>query len=267
MASRKFYMSFGACLIAVCSLMTSQTAVRAAEQSTVKITNVDKCSATIGAGSNLYAPGIFYKGKCEGHVEGPQLIDGEGAVFKVLKGEKTPKDRSELADTVHPMDPGKTYYITASIQIPEQSDVTNEFFYILQLWQGPSFSPSAGIRITRGTSHKGQLMARNANNQNGHGVANIDFSDNQWHSFIIKVRMTKDNNGLLGIITPDGKVTEWKGKVGYSDDERANPTYRLKFGIYKGSESDRSFEVHERKVKIFEDLDDAQEYLKSDVVF
>ncbi|MGJ8514018.1 heparin lyase I family protein [Carnimonas bestiolae] len=225
-----------------------------------QLKNAARCAPHIGRGGNLEGHGIYYKGKCEGNGEPPSLDGGNVLEFKASGNEERKTDRSELAATLNQMQLGKQYYISVKMRIPKETSVTNDFFYVMQFWQGPNFSPLAGIRITRGTSHGGMLMARDKKYPRGHSVAKIDFSDGKWKNLIIGIRVKKNGRGAMQLYDTHARLAQWNGRLGYSSDKRALSIYRLKFGIYKAAEPGGNYQSIMTVPRIFDNLEDARTY-------
>lgn len=214
-----------------------------------------RCSAVIGSGGNLRLPsGETLPGKCEGAGAPPTLTeDGRVIEFNVRSDRQTPKDRSELAftDKRSRLRFGVEYVVSFDVNIPESSDVTNEFFYVAQFWQNPGRPPIAGLRIQRGQDNRGAVMARgDGSRPGGRPVVYVDFPPDEWVNVAIRLMVKPGDGSCIGASINKGPETSWCGVIGYASEKPHKPFYRFKFGIYKGSEPGKSFRVRFRNVSI-----------------
>ncbi len=225
-----------------------------------------KCRADIGAGSNLTDGNARLYGKCEGAVLDPTVITSPNGnqyiSFSTIPGLTALKDRSELATpAMYPF--REDHFIGLRLLIPDNVDSTDEFYYILQLWQCSPQVPIFGIRVTRGTSHTINFT-KSGDGQLPRSFASMDLKPGIWHSLIVKVNVVPENgNGEIDIWDHEGLVATWRGSFGYLEDNACGDamsprqSFRLKFGIYKGNEPSKSFRVlfdEIRMGKSFKDL-------------
>ncbi|MCC6137240.1 MAG: heparin lyase I family protein [Bdellovibrionaceae bacterium] len=157
----------------------------------------------------------------------------------------TEKDRTELAYTKEYFPFGKTIHIGFDFMLPEDASETNDFFYVLQLWQGNGYGPIAGVRIKRGTSHYLQFIT--ANDLERKTRVGYELTPNKWHHFVISLRADATGAGSF-VVRADGKeIGRYSGPIGHL---ALDPHFRVKFGIYKGHEQDRYFEVNYDNLRI-----------------
>lgn len=224
------------------------------------IESPEQCSSLIGAGGNYIGTGIRLQGKCEGSAISPR-IDGPRSYQKHVTFKIDPNkpyshgsDRSELAYI--PYFPfGSTVYIGFRMKVPSTSEITNDFFYPLQLWQkcNTPARPIAGLRISRNSSHSVAFMTR-GEIQDGN-IVSANFKPDVWHQIVLAIRANPLNSGT---ITNDGAVFRvfMDGKqIGESFDPygwyanhagiegNCSQSFRVKYGIYKAHEQGKTFEV------------------------
>lgn len=215
-----------------------------------RVINPQACGEKIGAGGNYIEGSSVLKGKCNGNVKPPALraIDGRKALeFRTKKSRSSSaKDRVELAWTgVYKF--GERIKISARIKIPEGSDVTNQFFYLMQLWQCPGRPPIAGIRLKRGTSHTLQFITRGTvleEEKRPSTRFKFDLTPGKWHKIDMTLRVNPNENGkAVFAVSVDGNMLGrntfpygFKGKNICVGGMPTPDTYRVKFGIYRGNE-------------------------------
>ncbi|MGJ8522722.1 hypothetical protein R84981_001413 [Carnimonas sp. R-84981] len=236
-------------LLKVCCVIFFLLPCGVIAQTSNKLIDRDQCSSIMGKGANLV--GVQnYQGKCEGNAV-PPVLDRNGIItFHIKKGRKGTKDRSELADVKRRLQFNKAYCIKASIKIPKNSDITKSFFYVLQFWQGGGYPPFAGVRINRNSSHQAVLIARSKKNDKGNIVAKMDFSSGNWMDITMRIKVGSDRHGEIIVWNNGYKVADWRGKIGYANSNELKKFYRMKFGIYKGSEPKKDFIVLMKNVSI-----------------
>ena len=226
-----------------------------------------KCSPKIGRGGNLREKGKHYKGKCEGSGLSPEIGGTHKKqrylLFKTLAGDMNLKGitRSELAITSKYFPFDEKIYVGFRIMIPEGVAVTNQFFYVMQMWQCAGLSPIAGVRLDRGSSHTIEFMTRGDSRSSS--MMRIKMEPSVWYSFIIKLR-----------VDPEGKKSEfqvWSDKseskatslkpYGFKVRECSNNPgkiapqhFRLKFGIYKGNGVGEMYEGNKYYEIRFDDI-------------
>lgn len=214
------------------------------------------CSEKFGAGGNYSDGKNFLRGKCQGNFATP-AIKGKGKKsyleFKTKKAKKaSEKDRVELAWSA-PDSFKKTTTIKMKVRIPSSSDVTNEHFSLMQMWQCPGEPPIAGVRVKRGTSHTLQFYARGSTKSGSATKAKFEMKPDKWHNFVIKMKVKPKGNGLFKIIADGKTIKTWKGPYGYAGKNfcigAVPESFRTKFGIYKGSEPGKAHEVHYQKIE------------------
>jgi hypothetical protein len=231
------------------------------EGTDASVKSPEKCNADIrNGGGDLVEAGVRYRGKCEGAGMAPK-IEKKGGV-QYLKFATDPsyqgqsKTRSELALT-HTWFPfGEPVYISFRIKVPKEVDKTAEFFYMMQFWQCSGASPIAGLRMSRGHSHRVNFMTRG--DSRAASMATYDLSPDTWTSFVIGAVV--DPNGGKGKFivwnNPGDKPEEYNGLYGYAesgtcrDGTKPPQKFRIKFGIYKGNEKSKRYEVHYDDIRI-----------------
>lgn len=220
------------------------------------ISSPEECSSSIGAGGNLIENGKTFAGKCEGAGLAPK-ISGPRDLAKYIQftndsnysgGSTT---RSELAITSEYFPFNEVLYVGFNLMIPANVDYTDEFFYLMQLWQCSPASPIAGIRLSRGAgnSHTINFMTRGDYREGSFATHHL--APGAWHSVILQYTVNPRNG--------DGKVALWLDHNGTPIVEntsygffnvgvcspRVRPPqhFRIKFGMYKGDEPGRKFDV------------------------
>lgn len=210
------------------------------------------CSRTMGAGGNVYVDGLFLSGKCEGDGLSP-VVTADGVVeFRVPPGWRGGKDRSELAFAGDRLPFGVPVTIDVELFVPAGSDVTDSWFYLLQLWQGTRADgpdgeargrpPIAGLRMNRGASHRASFIVRDAGNEKGDRVATVDIGRDRWVPVTIALVVEPGGTSTADVWV-DGRRESWRGSMGYTAEEGGLPWFRVKFGIYKDDEAGRDFRV------------------------
>ena len=126
----------------------------------------------------------------------------------------------------------------------------------MQFWQCDGGSPIAGVRIRRGHSHRINFMTRG--DSRAASMAMYDLIPDTWSSFVIEA--TVDPTGEKGSFfvwnNPAHKPKGFSGAYGYAKsgtcENQAEPrqSFRLKFGIYKGTENSKLYEVHYDDIRI-----------------
>lgn len=216
------------------------------------VQNAGSCSAVIGRGGNLNVGKQVLLGKCEGNGQPVKVETGQAGgktlSFSVKKGRVSKKDRAELAAVQSRLNFNKDEFVGFEILIPKNSDITNSWFYMVQFWQGANHSPIAGLRMSRGYSHRAQLMFRGEGDPKGTTATTINFEPGRWTKIGLALNFNPRGNSCMTIYM-EGKSPYRKcGQAGYTG-KGVKPWYRLKFGIYKGSEPDKSFNVKFRNIK------------------
>ncbi|NQZ01647.1 MAG: heparin lyase I family protein [Bdellovibrionales bacterium] len=237
-----------------------------ADKGSPEIQRPRSCSSRIGAGGSLIEGQQRYAGKCHGAGNSPELAGSKDKYLKFSTDQshnKKETTRTELAITQEYFQFNRLRYIGFKLRIPEGTSDTNEFFYLMQMWQCSPASPIMGIRLDRGKggSHSINFMTRNDhNNTGGRRFLSYDLTPGKWHSFVIA--MQPSSRGRFGksrmSVWADGKrnsVTEAKNignfKKGRCEGGKRPPQhYRIKFGIYKGGEPGKRFEVHYDDIKV-----------------
>ena len=231
------------------------------EGTATSVTNPEMCNGEISnGGGDLVENGVRYRGKCEGAGVVPKIGKADG--MRYLKFSTDPsyrgesRTRTELALTRKWFSFEEPVYIGFKIRIPERVDKTDSFFYLMQFWQCPGASPIAGIRMSRGYSHRVNFMTRG--DSRSAGMATYDLSPGIWASFVIKavVDPTGDRGSFVVWHDPEEEPNVFNGAYGYVRNgtcrDRTEPPqrFRLKFGIYKGNEHRRRYEVDYDDIRI-----------------
>ena len=232
------------------------------------------CNSDISnGGGDLVEAGVRFRGKCNGAGISPK-INMEGGM-RYLAFETNPayqgesRTRTELALTHKWFDFGEPIYIGFRIRVPKETDETNAFFYLMQLWQCPGASPIAGVRMSRGYSHRVNFMTRG--DSRVASMATYELGPDTWKSFVINATVdpTGENGSFLVWNDPDQEPEGFSGTYGYAEtgtcDDRIEPLqrFRLKFGIYKGAENGKQFEVHYDDLRIGSSFDAVSPWMTS----
>ncbi|WP_342594305.1 heparin lyase I family protein [Salinicola lusitanus] len=215
------------------------------------IQRADSCNSDMGSGGNLKGTAIPFQGKCEGAGLSPKLIKNQGILFRVSTKGSSDRDRSELAATSKPFYLDRPYYVGFEIKVPRDSDVSDDFFYLLQFWQGGNKNPPiAGLRMKRGQSHVASIMVRGPNNPRGNTISTINLQPRKWHHIVLGIQVNSDGTGWMEVWKGHKISSKWQGRIGFSTEPGVNDWYRLKFGIYKKSEPGRQFSTIYKNIKI-----------------
>lgn len=239
-------------------------AVSAEESDGAFIETPHNCAQQIGSGGNLFESGIRYLGKCQGAGLTPE-ISGTHNHQKYLKFHTEPsytgtdKTRTELAVTDRMFPFRENFYIGFRLMIPDDVSITEDFFYLMQLWQCSGAGPIAGVRMSRGESHKINFMTSGDSTPAGRGIGGMELIPNMWHRFIIKVNVNPRNGDGEFVVWKDeeaGKLYDVNRSYGYynigtcAQGERPPQHFRIKFGIYKGNEPNKYFETRFDDIRI-----------------
>lgn len=218
----------------------------------------NKCSPAIGEGGNLRQGKATLQGKCQGNGSTPRIVhDGKQntyILFSVNSGNKSDRDRSELAFTSEHLPFGRDVYIGFSINIPKSSRKSYDWFYLMQFWQDEGHPPIAGLRMERGQSHAASVVFRGKDNVKGTRVATVRLTPGKWINIVMRISVNPGKRGCLTVYFNKNYGTEKCGIIGYTNASK--PWYRLKFGIYKASEPDSDYVVAYRRVCIGRSLED-----------
>jgi hypothetical protein len=212
-----------------------------------------RCGAEIGAGGNLRTPSAVLAGKCEGSGKSPTLIADNVIEFAAGPDGGGAKDRSELALTEHQhrFKFGIQYRISFDINVPADVDVTHDFFYLAQFWQGPSRPPIAGLRMQRGEARRASVVVRGDGTlAKGKAVLTMDLPPGQWISVAFRLLVKPGDRGCIAASAGDDASSSWCGPIGFTPASGVKPWFRLKFGIYKGHEPGKRFVVRFRDVTV-----------------
>lgn len=244
-----------ALLVLSLAAISASAGAQSIPEANSRILNGSDCSAIIGSGGNLQLPsGEMLQGKCEGSGSAPRLTE-EGRVleFAVHGYRATVKDRTELAftDKNSRFHYGRQYAVSFDVAIAKSSAVTNDFFYVAQFWQNPSKPPIAGLRIDRGHSHRGKIMARgDGSSPGGRPVTDIDLTPGEWVKVAMRVMVKPGDGSCIGASINGRTESEWCGSIGYRSEAQEKSFFRFKFGIYKGSEPGKDYKVRFRNISI-----------------
>lgn len=223
-----------------------------------KLINPSGCTSKIGNGGNYYSR-VTGKlaGKCEGGGLAP-FLKNNMIVFSAPKKTEDSvlatylKDRTELAFNRNLIQYDKDYIFDFYVEVDKNSDITNEFFYLMQIWQSPEYSPIFGLRIDRGTQSRGAFVIRNNNDHlAGKRLVRVDLGHGLKH-YRIYMNFGKDLNSHIKIYEDSNLITDWSGTVGYPIEKSTNKSELLilKFGLYKGTEHNKSFKVYFKDVTL-----------------
>lgn len=231
----------------------------------LEILNAEGCSEKIGNGGNYISESNGrLSGKCQGNAIAPKL-EGGAVIFAVpaekslveklsntrksvsnyasINDNKQVNDRVELTFANPKIKFGKTYELNFKLKVFPDSDITNQSFYLLQIWQAPQYSPIFGLRMKRGSSDQAAFMIRNPENSiAGKNLVNVKLSP-QWKNFKVNFQINSDMQGKIIISENNKEVLNWKGAMGYPEDGNIEPNFRLKFGVYKYQEPSKNFRI------------------------
>ena len=218
------------------------------------IENRALCSPKINSGGSLLELGQRYPGKCEGGGIAPEIV-GTQTYLKHLWFRNDPnyrgvsKTRTELAVTQRYFPFNERVYLGFRMMIPRGTDITvGSAFYMLQLWQCAGAAPIAGIRLEEGTSHRVQFMTRGDFRQGSFVSHNM--LPGVWHRFIVSIIARPRNGGEMKVWidqNPDPVIDT--NSFGFFNVDTCVPGhrppqhFRVKFGIYKDTESRKYFDV------------------------
>ncbi|EDY39768.1 hypothetical protein CPCC7001_2649 [Cyanobium sp. PCC 7001] len=204
-------------------------------------------SARLGSGGNYVEPGSGdLLGKYQGAFSPVSIGEEAGnrfLSFSVAGQGSGPKDRAELTQKGY-FKARKVLQADFRLRIPEGSAISNNSFYLMQLWQLGGKNPFAGIRMRREESHKVDFITKTVSPGGGRSlnkVANFEFTPGQWHSFQMRFVFRPGQNSTM-TVTADGQpLANWRGKAGTGNvqpipNRGPTPYYRFKFGIYKRNE-------------------------------
>lgn len=223
-----------------------------------EIKDAFKCSSKMGQGGNYYSKEVGkLAGKCEGQALPPILVN-DTIVFSVPKKTDYSKlyiksnDRTELAFTGERIKYNQDYLIDFKVQVDPNSDITNEFFYVMQIWQSPEYSPIFGLRVDRGTKSRGAFVIRNEEDSlAGKRLVRVNL-ESQLQHYQIYMNIGKDMRSKIRVYENLRLISKYDGLVGYPVDNSQNQNGLLimKFGLYKGPEPSKSFKVTFKDVSL-----------------
>ncbi len=213
-------------------------------------------SARLGSGGNYREAGSpDLLGKYQGAFS-PVSIAQEGSNrflrFSVSGQGSGGKDRAELSQQGYYRAGRRSLQANFRLRIPEGSGVSNNSFYLMQLWQLGGRNPFAGLRMRRGESHEVDFITKSANggSRQLNKVARFSFVPGQWHSFQMRFRFRPGRNSTMSVAADGIQIGSWRGRAGTPNvqpipNRGPTPYYRFKFGIYKRNEpSAGTFTTH-----------------------
>lgn len=219
------------------------------------IIDASKCSSKMGEGGNYHSKQTKLAGKCEGNALAP-IIRNDRIVFSVPSQNSVIRqksnDRTELAFTKTPIQFNKNYLIDFKVQIDPKSDITNNFYYVMQIWQSPEYSPIFGLRVDRGTKARGAFVIRNEQDHlAGKRIARVDLASKEKH-YQIYLNINDNLTGKIKISENSKIIVDWDGLIGYPIENSSNKSRLLimKFGLYKGPEPEKNFKVSFKDVAL-----------------
>lgn len=252
--------------VAIAAESAATWSITAEEAADAVVERPERCNADIrNGGGDLVEAGVRFRGKCEGAGIAPSIEKTGSARYLRFATDPSyrggSKTRSELALTRKWFPFGEPVYIGFRLKVPEETDRTDAFFYLLQFWQCPSAAPIAGVRMNRGHSHRVNFMTRG--DSRAASMAAYDLEPGGWSSFVI--RAVVDPSGKNGSFKvwndPDTKPRGYQGSYGYGRDgvcegqSEPRQQFRIKFGIYKGAESNRLYRVDYDDIRIGSSFD------------
>lgn len=242
-------------------LLPSVYEIAVQSSATSSIEASGKCSSSPGQGGNLLEAGQRYLGKCEGAGLPPQVVGTKGnryLRFRTDPSVRAAKDRTELMVNQEYFPFGERVYVAFELMIPSGTADTNDYFYLMQLWQCSPAPPIGGVRVTRGkgNGHTINFLTRGDFSERSFGSTAL--TPGSWHTFIISYFVWPRGG--------DGEVKVWvdrspdpiviNASFGYFnrdtcvEGERPPQHFRVKFGMYKGNEPGARFESRLRNMRI-----------------
>jgi hypothetical protein len=209
----------------------------------------------IGSGGNYIQPGAgaaLFLIK-EGGVNLPKRVGPKGARYLSFStnGKGNGSDRVEYAPTYYGFSSSghyrfdTAYQVTFDLRIPAKSAITNKAYYLMQWWQTSPLPPVAGVRLKRGTSHTLEFVTRGP----GQGsdlepvpdlITEYALRPGSWHSFAINFRISPTQKGIFDVAIDGQPLGSHVGPIAATPGPSPGgppDSYRVKFGIYKESES------------------------------
>jgi hypothetical protein len=237
--------------------------VAATVENNASISSPENCGAVMGSGGNFKESSYTLKGKCNGGGLSPRIVydpDQSHFLSFTISPEQSVagiRDRAELAFVQRYFPFYEQLFIGFRLMIPEGTDVTEESFYALQLWQCAGLPPIAGVRVRRGSSHTIDFMTRGE--QRGRSRTTFDLEPGKWHEFVLYMIPGPTKGALFYVIADSKLLVQSRVPYGFGaanacGENRNEHQYRVKFGIYKGGEPGKRFSIN------YDDLTIANRY-------
>ena len=203
-------------------------------------------SERLGSGGNYRQAGSEdLLGKYQGAYS-PVRVKQEGPnrylSFSARGRGKGGKDRSELTPQGY-FKAGRTLEANFRMRLPVGSAVSNNSFYLMQLWQLGGRNPFAGIRVRRGESHEVDFITKTVRGRSRqlNKVAPFSLVPGQWHSFQVRFRFLPGNTSTMSVAADGKQIGSWSGAAGTGNvqpipNRGPTPFYRFRFGLYKRNE-------------------------------
>ncbi|WP_193814454.1 heparin lyase I family protein [Cyanobium sp. LEGE 06143] len=161
------------------------------------------------------------------------------------------KDRAELTQQGY-FKAGRALQANFRMRIPKGSGVSDNSYYLMQLWQLGGKNPFVGLRMRRGESHKVDFITKTVKggSRQLNKVAPFSFVPGQWHNFQMRFRFRPRRNSTMRVVADGRQIGSWRGRAGTPNvqpipNRGPTPYYRFKFGIYKRNEpSAGTFTTH-----------------------
>ena len=215
------------------------------------------CSPRIGSGGNYVQGKRKLSGKCENGGIPPALSGTEGdkfLVFKTLPSGSVGNSRSELAGPMLPFEHTARVSFLFRIPVGAPENPSGQMFYPLQIWQCAPLAPIAGIRVSHGKSHEINFLVRHQN-KSSPTIATLKLKPGHWTRIELDVTPSLDPlKGGVRVLANGRTLTNWKGAFGSDPGLCESPAnseeWRIKFGIYRTPNKERTYEVHFDDLKV-----------------
>ncbi len=227
-----------------------------------KIVSPERCSDLIGAGGNYVESATHLSGKCANAGISPRIVseNGDSHIQFGTNGAtgNGANDRSELAHTtMYPF--GTKLFIGYEFRLPANipSNLSQFSFTALQLWQCATAFPIAGMTVTKTSTGTYPVTFMPRYNNSGVLSHSYTIQPNRWHKFVIAAKPDVNGSATLQVWADGRDLGTWRGNLGVGNDPLCPREYRIKWGIYKGTQPGAQFRVDFKNFRIgktFEDV-------------